>query len=109
MPNDNINRLLEQLEDEIKRKHPDTRLEFSVRDFDDLENFGELWVYVLDLDKYESVERQCQELTKQHEQGTPAVRVFARTWTGPWPGGQSEAELKKRREEFREKIKSRSP
>lgn len=95
--------LLTEIEEEIKRSFPNLRMEFATQSFT---NHVELWIYVLDdLSKYEQVLSACHRLTetKELEEREPQIWLLAKTWTGPWPGGESEQEIKRRREQFRQK------
>lgn len=95
--------LLTEIEDEIKRSFPNLRMEFATQSFT---NHVELWIYVFDLSEYEQVLGACRQLTEEKglEEREPGIWLLAKTWTGPWPGGESEQEIKQRREEFRQKY-----
>lgn len=97
-----IEEALEQLEQEVRKQHSGAKLEFSSRVFQD---HAELWVYVLSSGDYDVVDKQCHELMRDGEKKPYPVWVFAKTWTGPWPGGESEAVLKQRRKEFLERVR----
>jgi len=94
--------ILTEIEDNISQSFPDVRLEFATQSF---ANHVELWIYVLDISKHDQVVKACRTLTeeKRLEEREPAIWLLAKTWTGPWPGGESEQEMKRRREEFRHK------
>ena len=94
--------LLTEIEEEIKESFPDLRMEFATQFFT---YHVELWIYVLDLSNYEKVLDKCRQLTETEklEEREPQIWLLAKTWTGPWPGGESEQELKRRREAFRQK------
>jgi hypothetical protein len=94
---------LELLEQEIRKAHPRARLEFSDRVF---EGHAELWVYVLSPKDFPAIDRQCQSLMKEWETKPYPFWVFAKSWTGPWPGGEGEAVLKQRRKEFLERLRA---
>lgn len=95
--------LLTEIEEEIKRSFPELRMEFATQSFT---YHVELWIYVLDLSEYERVLGVCRQLTeaKGLEEREPQIWLLAKTWTGPWPGGESEQELKRRRDQFRQKY-----
>ena len=96
--------LLTEIEEEIKRSFPDLRMEFATQSFT---YHVELWIYVLsNLSEYERVLGVCRQLTeaKGLEEQEPQIWLLAKTWTGPWPGGESEQELRQRREKFRQKY-----
>lgn len=95
--------LLTEIEEQIKRSFPSLRMEFATQSFT---NHVELWIYVLDLSSYEEVLDKCRQLTETEklEEREPQIWLLAKTWTGPWPGGESEQELKQRREKFRQKY-----
>jgi hypothetical protein len=94
--------VLTEVEDYIKRSFPKVRMEFATQSFT---NHVELWIYVLDLSEYDQVLNVCRRLTeeKKLEEQEPEIWLLAKTWTGPWPGGESEQEIKHRREEFRQR------
>jgi len=94
--------LLTEIENSITQSFPDVRMEFATQSF---ANHVELWIYVLDLSKYDRVLDICRNLTEENrlEEREPEIWLLAKTWTGPWPGGESEQEMKRRREEFRHK------
>jgi len=77
-------------------------MEFATQSF---ANHVELWISVLDLSKYDRVLDICRNLTEENrlEEREPEIWLLAKTWIGPWPGGESEQEMKRRREEFRHK------
>jgi len=105
MNDDLIERELETLERKMRDEYQDALVDVSTRRFDD---HAELWVYVRTLDQYETINARCQEVTKEHEGRDLPIWVFAKTWTGPWPGGESEQDIRKRREEFKQRVRSRS-
>ncbi len=94
--------LLTEIEDHLSRSFPDVRLEFATQSFT---HHIELWIYVLDLSRYDQVLDACRRLAeeKKLEEREPEVWLLAKTWTGPWPGGEPEQEISRRREEFRHK------
>ena len=94
--------LLTEIEDHLGQSFPDVRMEFATQSFT---NHVELWIYVLDLSAYDQVLDVCRQLTEEKglEEREPEIWLLAKTWTGPWPGGESEQEIKRRREEFRHK------
>lgn len=91
---------LARIERSLHDEFPNIRLEFSSQYFS---NHVEMWVYVLDLKEYERVRDRCRQFSEQErlDQHEPEVWLMAKTWTGSWPGGESEQEIKQRREEFR--------
>ena|ERR1700722_14558043 len=94
---------LEGLQTKLREAFPKVMLEFAVQIF---ANHVELLVYVLDMKQYESVRARCNVLSKELEEkgSEPEIWILARTWTGPWPGGESEQELRdKLREDFKRK------
>jgi hypothetical protein len=78
------------------------RLEFAVQVFP---NHVELWVYVLEMGDYDRVRAQCSKLSADMEldRSEPEIWLLVRTWTGPWPGGESEQKLRERRDDFKRK------
>lgn len=88
----------EALVQAINTRFPGAVVEFSTRTDP---GHIELWVYVTDLDRYAKIEEFCRDLETEEEQNTPPIWVFAKAWTGPWPGGESEQEIARRREDFR--------
>lgn len=89
----------------LKSKFPDVLLEFSKRVFDD---HLELWVYVMTLTRFDDVKAYCeQEIEPLKIEPNIPIWIFTKTWSGPWPGGESEQEIKTRRETFRERLERR--
>ena len=95
--------LLTEIEDHLRQSFPDVRMEFATQSFT---NHAELWIYVLDLGKYNQVLDACRRLTEEKglEDRDQAIWLLAKTWTGPWPGGESEQDIKRRRDEFRQRY-----
>lgn len=91
---------LDRLEERIGSGFPGARIEYSASVFP---SYIEFRVFVLDLDRYQHVKDFCRQLEDDENLGNraPKIWVMVRTWTGPWPGGESEQELRSRREEFR--------
>lgn len=89
---------VEALIQAINTRFPKSVVHFSTRTDP---GHTELWVYVTDLDQYSQIEAFCQELETQEEQKEPPIWVFAKAWPGPWPGGESEQEITRRREDYR--------
>ncbi len=92
--------MLAQIEETLTKEFASVSLKFAVQSFT---RHVELWVYVLDLNEYQRIRDRCYQLTEEMklEQAEPEVWLMAKTWTGPWPGGESEQEIKRRREEFK--------
>jgi len=87
---------------EVKARFPDVLFGFEGKLFGDA---GELWVYVLrNMDRFKEVDDFCKNLASRRTDPQFPVSILAKTWTGPWPGGQSEEELRKRREEFKRRM-----
>ena len=105
MSDDLIEQELEAREREMRDEYRDALVDVSTRRFDD---HAELWVYVGALDRYERINARCQEVTKEYEARDLPIWVFAKTWTGPWPGGDSEQDIRRRRKEFMQRVRSRS-
>jgi hypothetical protein len=95
--------MLTEIESHLRQSFPDVRMEFAIQSFT---NHVELWIYVLDLSAYDKVLDVCRWLTKEKEleEREPEIWLLAKTWTGPWPGGESEQEIKRRRDEFRQRY-----
>ena len=93
---------LTEIENEIRTEFPNAKIEFATQSFT---TYVELWLYVLDLKEYDRVVEACRSISdEQHlDQRDPEIWLLVKTWTGPWPGGESEQEIKRRREEFRRK------
>ena len=91
-------RLQQTLQDEFR----DVLLEFSTQTFP---NHVELWIYVLAMDDYDRVHARCNELSRdwQLDHNQPEIWLLAKTWTGSWPGGESEQKLRERRDDFKRK------
>jgi hypothetical protein len=89
---------VEALIQAINARFPGAVVQFSTRTDP---GHTELWVYVTNLDQYPQIEAFCQELEAGEEQKEPPIWVFAKAWSGPWPGGESLQEIERRREEFK--------
>lgn len=97
---------IEQIENILHDEFPGVEMEFTILEF---RNHVELLVYVMDLKEYDRVLHRCRQLAVEQDLDgqTPAIWVLARSWTGPWPSGQTEQELRSRREDFMAKHKLR--
>ncbi|MCW3098679.1 MAG: hypothetical protein JWL77_4297 [Chthonomonadaceae bacterium] len=93
---DTLTRLEQKFRDEFR----DVKMEFSKQIF---ANHAELWIYVLDLSKYEDVRKRSDSLTEEEglDRQTPEIWLLPKPWTGPWPSGESEQKIRERREEFK--------
>lgn len=91
---------LTEIENLLGQAFPNVRMEFATQSFT---KHTELWIYVLDLKEYDRVLDECRRLSdeKRLDEREPEIWLLAKTWTGPWPGGESEQEIKRRREEFK--------
>jgi len=91
---------LTEIEKRLRQAFPNVRMEFATQSFT---KHVELWIYVLDLSEYNRVLDTCRLLSNEKglEEREPEIWLLAKTWTGPWPGGESEQEIKQRREEFK--------
>ena len=98
-----IDESLDSLEQEIRQKYAGVNFEFSNRVF---KGHAELLVYVLTLDQFEAVKKECQLMAEKSENLPFPIWIFAKTWTGPWPGGEGLAKIKQRRQEFLNKYNS---
>ena len=98
-----IEQTLTEIEKDIQQSFPEMRMEFASQSFT---YHVELWIYVFDLSRYDQVQEVCRQLTQEKglEDREPEIWLLPKTWTGPWPGGESEQEIKQRREEFRHKY-----
>lgn len=92
--------VLTQIENRLRQDFPNVKMEFATQSFT---QHVELWIYVLDLSEYDRVLDMCRLLSNEKglEEREPEIWLLAKTWTGPWPGGESEQEIKRRREEFK--------
>lgn len=92
--------LLTQIENCLRQDFPNVKMEFATQSFT---QHVELWIYVLDLSEYDRVLNTCRLLSDEKglEEREPEIWLLAKTWTGPWPGGEPEQEIKQRREEFK--------
>ena len=90
---------------EIQTHFPGVSLGYEDKEFSDR---SELWVHVLDLNQFQAVDEFCKILNSRRVEPSIPVSVFAKTWTGPWPGGLSVQELKNRRDEFRKRLQLQS-
>lgn len=97
-----VERIVSRLETTLRGEFPEVPMEFTVQEFT---NHAELWIYVLNLDKYERVRARCHQIAEQEklDEQQPEIWLLVKTWTGPWPGGQSEQDVRTRRDEFRHK------
>lgn len=95
--------MLTEIEEQIRQSFPSVRMEFATQSFT---NHVELWIYVLDLSQYDQVLDGCRKITAEKRLGErePEIWLLAKTWTGPWPGGESEQDIKRRRDEFRQRY-----
>lgn len=93
---------LDKFVDRIQKQFPNVHIEFSLRS--ESEDYGELWVYVLDLDRYDEVRKFCEDLEAEIDRSDLPIWILTKSWTGPWPGGESEAELRERRIKFKERM-----
>ncbi len=93
----NIENKLDDFERRIRREFPDVLMEFSSRAFS---THAEIWVYVMSLEKYDDVQGFCKNLIPEAESYDLPIWIFTKTWTGPWPGGESEDQIRRRRNEF---------
>lgn len=93
---------LAEIERSLREDFPGVRLEFASQSF---AKHVEVWVYILDVAQYERVRDACNRLSDEQglERRDPEVWLLAKAWTGPWPGGESEPEIRRRREEFRQR------
>jgi hypothetical protein len=89
----------------VRGEFSDVNLEFTRQVF---AKHAEEWVYVLDRARFEEIQLLCQKIEKEAVAvQDPEIWILTKTWTGPWPGGDSEAEihnardLESRRNEFR--------
>lgn len=91
---------LTRIEDDLRAEFPNTKMEFATQSFTE---HAELWVYVLTMGDYDHIRDACRRLTKELalEQREPEIWLLAKAWTGPWPGGESEQEIRRRREAFK--------
>ena len=97
MPSLTTKEVVEQYIREIESQFPGVLFEFSTRVFKD---HTELWVYVLDLPRHEEVRRYCKKLEGTPFKPSVCPWIFVKTWTGSWPGGDSEEAIKQRRNDF---------
>jgi hypothetical protein len=97
-----VERTVSRLETILQGEFPNVPMEFTVQEFT---NHAELWIYVLNLDAYERVRERCRQISEQEklDKQDPEIWLLVKSWTGPWPGGQSEQDLRTRRDAFRRK------
>ena len=93
---------LARLQQTLQNEFSDVPLEFTTQVFP---NHVELWVYVLAMGEYDRVRARCNQLSGDLEldQSQPEIWLLPKTWTGPWPGGESEQKLRERRDDFKRK------
>jgi len=91
---------LTTLEQKLRDEFVGVGLEFTRQIFP---KHAELWVYVLSISAYPRVVERCNRLTQEFDldHATPEIWLLAKSWTGPWPGGESEQKLRERRDEFK--------
>jgi hypothetical protein len=94
-----VNDVYNLLSGEILTSFPDVPFEFQVKNF---HNRSELWVYVLNSSRLKEVEEFCRSLERRPmEPPLPIrIRILVKTWSGPWPGGESEQTIRKRRQAY---------
>jgi hypothetical protein len=102
MAEHNVEDTFEALRELFRTEYPDAKLKFSSRVYD---GHAEFLVYVLSKDKYDAIHGHCKALARKYEEQPYPIWVFARNWTGPWPGGRSARQLKKERDEFLRQLK----
>ncbi len=100
-----LNERFDAIESKIRTNYPGVNLEFTRQVF---AKHAEEWVYVMDLARFDDVRRHCEQIEKETVAvQEPEIWILTKTWTGPWPGGDTEAEirnareLEKRRDAFR--------
>ena len=79
---------------EIRTRFADVNLEFEVKTF---HNRSELWVYVLNTRKTQEISSFCRQLERRPMEPQVPLHILVKTWTGPWPGGESEQTIRERR------------
>lgn len=98
-----------QIQEKLKGEYANVRLEFASQSFS---NHHELWVYVLDKEQFENIATVCRKISESQnlDRLDPELWLIVRPWEGPWPGGETEEEIKKRRDDFiqRHKLKTSS-
>jgi hypothetical protein len=100
-----IKERLERIEAAIRAKFADVNIEVAWQVFS---QHAEFWVYVLDIGRYEEVQNWCRDIEKETiATQDPEIWLLTKTWTGPWLGGDTDAEireaerLERQREDFR--------
>lgn len=83
---------------EIRSRFPDTRIEFTEKLFPER---PELWVYVFDKKRFPEIDKFCKTLEARRLEPPVPISILVKTWSGPWPGGESEDEIRKKRDAFR--------
>lgn len=89
-----LNDIYNLISSEIRVRFPEVNLEFEAKSFRDR---SELWVYVLDRKWLSEVEAYCRLLEKRPIGPQIPLRIIVKTWTGTWPGGESEQDIRDRR------------
>jgi hypothetical protein len=79
---------------DIRTRFPEVDLQFEVKTFYDR---SELWVYVLDRKRLKEVDEYCRWLAKRPMEPNLPRTILVKTWSGPWPGGESEQTIRERR------------
>ncbi|MGD0092353.1 MAG: hypothetical protein ABSE73_20750 [Planctomycetota bacterium] len=99
-----VEETFQELEKLLRNEHPDAKLEFSSAVFD---GHAEFTVMVFSKDKYDAIREHCKALAQEYEERSYPIWIFARSWTGPWEGGESPREARKRSAEIRKRLKAR--
>lgn len=88
----------------FRQAHPNAKLEYSPVLYPD---HAEAWVYVLDLDQFESVRETGKRIEGNYGSAEPPIWIVVRTWSGPWEGGLDETEIRRKRDEFVQRMRAR--
>lgn len=87
----------------IEKQFPEVHLEFSPAVFDE---HLELWVYVLDVDRFDQVRHFCKESVEPLSVGPFGhVQIIVQPWRGSWPEGQPDPNWQQNREAALERYK----
>jgi hypothetical protein len=99
----NINDVLDAIESTLYREFPNAKFEYARQSYT---NHVELWIYILNLSDYQAVQKRCDdlEIELKLESFDPKIWLLVKTWTGPWPGGETENQIRElRRIDFRKR------
>jgi len=90
---------------QIRARFPDVRMDIVLREYPGM---PELHVFIGEVHRYREVDDFCRELQLRRVDPPIPFKILVKTWTGPWPGGQSIEQLRKQQKEFLKRVKRSS-